>query len=85
MALIRAVLLLLFSMFLAFKKVVLLLLFGMFLAFKTSVILLLFNLFVALKRAVWYTAGYQCVCVGVLHHMQRDFSYICDGTDVQAD
>ena len=46
MALIRAVLLLLFSMFLAFRKAVLLLLFGMFLA---------------LKRAVWYTAGYQCV------------------------
>ena len=50
MALIRAVLLILFSMFLAFGKAVLLLLFGMFLA---------------LKRAVWYTAGYQCVCVGV--------------------
>ena len=50
MALIRAVLLLLFSVFLAYRKAILLLLFGMFLA---------------LKRAVWYTAGYQCVCVGV--------------------
>ena len=24
-------------------------------------------------------------CNGVLRHMQRYFSYICDGTDVQAD
>ena len=24
-------------------------------------------------------------CIGVLRHMQRYFSYICDGTDVQAD
>ena len=26
-----------------------------------------------------------CVCIGVLRHMQQYFSYICDGTDVQAD
>ena len=26
-----------------------------------------------------------CVCIGALRHMQRYFSYICDGTDVQAD
>ena len=25
------------------------------------------------------------VCIGVLHHLKRYFSYICDGTDVQAD
>ena len=24
-------------------------------------------------------------CIGVLGHMQRYFSYICSGTDVQAD
>ena len=24
-------------------------------------------------------------CIGVLPHMQQYFSYICDGTDVQAD
>ena len=24
-------------------------------------------------------------CIGVLRHLQRYFSYICDGTDVQAD
>ena len=26
-----------------------------------------------------------CMCIGVLCHMQRYFSYICDGTGVQAD
>ena len=29
--------------------------------------------------------GSVCVCIGVLRHMQHYFSYICDGTDVQAD
>ena len=68
MALIRAVLLLLFSVpFLAYRKAVLLLLFGMFLA---------------LKRAVWYTAGYQCVCWSLTSHATR---FQCDDTDVQAD
>ena len=28
---------------------------------------------------------YWRVCIRVLRHMQRYFSYICDGTDVQAD
>ena len=27
----------------------------------------------------------ECECIGVLRHMQRYFSYTCDGTDVQAD
>ena len=27
----------------------------------------------------------ECECIGVLRHMQRYFTYICDGTDVQAD
>ena len=56
MALIRAVLLLLFSMFLAFRK---------------AVLLLLFDIFLALKRAVWYTAGYQCVCWSLTFHATR--------------
>ena len=25
----------------------------------------------------------ECECIGVLRHMQRYFSYICDDTDVQ--
>ena len=37
----------------------------------------------------FYIFVYVCMCIGVLRHMQRYFSYtrtcMCDGTDVQAD
>ena len=62
MALIRTVSLLLFSMFLAFRK---------------AVLLLLFSMFLALKRAVWYTAGYQCVCWSLTSHATRFQLYMC--------
>ena len=29
--------------------------------------------------------GFEFEFIGVLRHMQRYFSHICDGTDVQAD
>ena len=36
-------------------------------------------------QQVYFIGLLECVCIGVLRHMQQYFSYIFDSTDVQAD